>query len=194
MLEKAAKNNKINISKLYVQLLNKEMAPFAHVVWCNLTLPKHRFILWQATLGHLLTRDNLVRCHMHLPSVMCPTCELQQESHDHLFFQCQLSQLVRSRVTEWLGLDIWPVQFKDWIAWMVGKPKGLQQKLLAVVLAASVYLIWWNRNHCLFKFCSMSVNKVVFLLQVCLKARVDNLPRSNLNNKDVAFLENINLL
>ncbi|XP_062112947.1 uncharacterized protein LOC133824096 [Humulus lupulus] len=82
MLEKAAKNNKINISKLY------------------------------------------------------------QESHDHLFFQCQFSQQVRSRVAEWLGIDIWPVQFKDWIAWMVGKSKGLQQKLLAAVLAASVYMIW----------------------------------------------------
>ncbi|XP_062112932.1 uncharacterized protein LOC133824081 [Humulus lupulus] len=194
VLEKAVKNNKVNVSKLYVQLLNKERVPFAHVVWCNLTLPKHRFIIWQATLGHLLTRDNLVRCHMQLNSVMCPTCDMQQESHGHLFFQCQFSQLVRSRIAEWLGNAIWPVQFKDWTTWMMGKPKGLKQKLVAAVLAASVYLIWWNRNNSLFNLCSMTVDKVFYLLKVYWKARVANLSRTKLESKDLAFLEKLSLM
>ncbi|XP_062081129.1 uncharacterized protein LOC133785930 [Humulus lupulus] len=183
--------NKLNTSKLYGQLVHKEKVHYVHVVWCNLTLPKHRFILWQATLRHLLTRDNLLKCHLQLPSDLCPTCELQQECHEHLFFQCQFSQLVRHRVAEWLNCDVWPVQFQGWIEWMEGKPKGIQQKILAVGLAASVYLIWWNRNHCLYNLCSLSVNS---LLQKCLKARIKNLSRSKLNSKDVIFLERINLL
>ncbi|XP_062112794.1 uncharacterized protein LOC133823954 [Humulus lupulus] len=147
VLEKAVKNNKVNVSKLYVQLLNKERVPFAHV-----------------------------------------------ESNGHLFFQCQFSHLVRSRIAEWLGNAIWPVQFKDWIAWMMGKPKDLKQKLVAAVLATSVYLIWWNRNNYLFNFYSMTVDKVVYLLKVYLKARVANLSRTKLESKDLAFLEKFSLM
>ncbi|XP_062103340.1 uncharacterized protein LOC133814390 [Humulus lupulus] len=194
VLEKSVKNNKVNVSNLYVQLLNKEKVSFAHVVWCNLTLPKHKFILWQATLGHLLTTNNLVRCHMQLNSVMCPTCDMQQESHDHLFFQCQFSQLVRIRIAEWLGNAIWPVQFKDRSSWMMGKPKGLKKMLAAAALAASVYLIWWNRNNCLFNFCSMTVDKFIYLLKVYLKARVAKLSRTKLKSKDLAFLEKLSLM
>ncbi|XP_062089528.1 uncharacterized protein LOC133796064 [Humulus lupulus] len=79
VLEKAVKKNKLNMRNLYVQLLNKERVRFANVVWCNLAIPKHRFILLQATMGHLLTRDNMVHCHLKLESVMCPTCDMQQE-------------------------------------------------------------------------------------------------------------------
>ncbi|XP_062114585.1 uncharacterized protein LOC133825691 [Humulus lupulus] len=45
LLDKAMVNNKLKTSKLYMQLANKERVPFAHVVWCNLTLPKYRFVL-----------------------------------------------------------------------------------------------------------------------------------------------------
>ncbi|XP_062103131.1 uncharacterized protein LOC133814152 [Humulus lupulus] len=194
ILIKATVRNKLNTSKLYGQLVHKDRVHYVHVVWCNLTLPKHRFILWQATLRHLLTRDNLLKCHLQLPSDLCPTCELQQECHDHLFFQCQFSQMVRHRVAEWLNCDVWPVQYQGWIEWMKGKPKGIQQKILAAGLAAAVYLIWWNRNHCLYNLCSLSVNSVISLLQKSLFARIKNLPSSKLTSKDVIFLERINLL
>ncbi|XP_062074066.1 uncharacterized protein LOC133778209 [Humulus lupulus] len=194
ILIKATVRNKLNTSKLYGLLVHKDRVHYDHVVWCNLTLPKHRFILWQGTLRHLLTRDNLLKCHLQLPSDLCPTCELQQECHEHLFFQCQFSQMVRHRVAAWLNCDVWPVQYQGWIEWMKGKPKGIQQKILAAGLAAAVYLIWWNRNHCLYNLCSLSVNSVVSLLQKSLFARIKNLPRSKLTSKDVIFLERINLL
>ncbi|XP_062119122.1 uncharacterized protein LOC133832857 [Humulus lupulus] len=176
---------------LYVQLLNKERVQFANVVWCNLEIPKHRFVLWQATLGHLLTRDNLVHYHLKLDYALCLTCDMQQESHCHLFFNCQFSQQVRDRVAAWLGNDVWPVQFEEWSSWMIGKPKGLKQKLAATALAASVYLIWWNRNNCLFNFCSMTVDRFDHLIKFYLKARIARLPRTKLKSKDIAFIEKL---
>ncbi|XP_062075488.1 uncharacterized protein LOC133779554 [Humulus lupulus] len=135
-LEDAVKNSKINLRRLYVQLLNKERVHFANVVWCNLEVPKHMFILWQDTLGHLLTRDKLVHCHMNIDSLLCPICELEQETHAHLFFDCLFSQQVRSKVTSWLGNDIWLIKYEDWSNWMIGRPKGLKQKIAAAALAA----------------------------------------------------------
>ncbi|XP_062118732.1 uncharacterized protein LOC133832399 [Humulus lupulus] len=194
MIGRAVQNNKLKVSKLYNLLLHRDKVQYAFVIWCNLSVPKHRFILWQATLRHLLTRDNLLKCQLCLPSVLCPICELHQESHDHLFFQCKFSQLLRSKVAAWLGCAIWPVHLNDWVDWMVGKPKCLQQKLLATGLAAAVYFIWWNRYNCIFNLCSVSVNAVFALLQNCLKARLENLHRFKLKRKDVAFLEKVHFL
>ncbi|XP_062104256.1 uncharacterized protein LOC133815430 [Humulus lupulus] len=102
MLDKAVVNSKLKTSKLYFQMINKEKVPSASVIWCNLSLPKHRFILWQASLKHLLTRDNLLKFHLQLTSYLCPICEVQQECHEHLFFQCQFAHQVRKGVARWL--------------------------------------------------------------------------------------------
>ncbi|XP_062075047.1 uncharacterized protein LOC133779060 [Humulus lupulus] len=47
---------------------------------------------------------------------------------------------------ECLGMDIGPSRYEEWSSWMVGKPKGLKQKVAAAALAAAVYMVWWNRN------------------------------------------------
>ncbi|XP_062085304.1 uncharacterized protein LOC133791390 [Humulus lupulus] len=194
MLDKAVVNRKLKTSQLYFQLVNKEKVPSASVIWCNLSLPKHKFILWQASLRHLLTRDNLLRCHLQLTSYLCPICEVQQECHEHLFFQYQFAQQVRNRVASWLGSEVWPECFHEWINWMEGKPKGIQQKVVAGGLAASVYLVWWNRNQCLFNSFSVSVSKTVSQVQECVRARVSILSQAKLKSKKIVFLKKLNLL
>ncbi|XP_062081125.1 uncharacterized protein LOC133785926 [Humulus lupulus] len=194
MVDKAIVNNNFKTSKLYFQLMNRDKVPSAAVIWCSLSLPKYRFILWQASLKHLLTRDNLVKCHLQLSSCLCPICEMHQECHEHLFFQCQFAAQVRKGVASWLGRLIWPTCFQDWIRWMEGKPKTLQQKIVAAGLAASVYLIWWNRNQCVFNSFSFSVCKVVSMIQDSIKARVVSLSKANLKNNDITFLRNQKLL
>ncbi|XP_062075318.1 uncharacterized protein LOC133779363 [Humulus lupulus] len=99
-LAEALKNDKLCLKVLYHRLLNRERVAFANVVWCSLVVPKHRFILWQATLGHLLTRDKLHYCNLDLPSLLCPVCELEQESHAHLFFVCPFSQQIRAQMVD----------------------------------------------------------------------------------------------
>ncbi|XP_062089422.1 uncharacterized protein LOC133795953 [Humulus lupulus] len=136
ILAEASVKNKLHTSKLYDLLVHKDRVPFYHVVWCNLSMPKHRFILWQATLRNLLTRDNLIKCHLQISSELCPVCELQQECHGHLFFQCPFSQMVRQRVASWLNCVVWPIHYQGWLKWMKGKPKVftvLQNSLYARV-------------------------------------------------------------
>ncbi|XP_062114224.1 uncharacterized protein LOC133825275 [Humulus lupulus] len=141
-LEEAAKNSKVNLRKLYFQMLNKDRVHYANV-----------------------------------------------ESHSHLFFYCQFSQQVRANVAAWLGVDIWPSRYEEWISWMVGKPKVLKQKLAAAALAASVYLICWNRNMCMFRSCSMTVGNVDHLIKFYLKAILVRLPKLKVKKNDLAFVE-----
>ncbi|XP_062100270.1 uncharacterized protein LOC133806162 [Humulus lupulus] len=131
---------------------------------------------------------------MQLASYLCPICEVQHECHEHLFFQCQFAQQVRNGVAGWLGSVVWPECFHEWIKWMEGKPKGIQQKVVAAGLAASVYLVWWNRNQCLFNSFSVSVCKVVSLVQDCVRARVSILSKAKMKSSDIVFVKNLNLM
>ncbi|XP_062085414.1 uncharacterized protein LOC133791506 [Humulus lupulus] len=180
---------RLKLSRLYVLLLQHDKINYANVVWCNLSLPKHRFILWQAVLGHLLTRDKLLLRHVRIESPLCPVCELELETHDHLFFDCIYSQHIMHKIEEWLGVAIWPSKYGEWTAWMVGRPKGLLQRVLAAALAATVYFIWLNRNSCIFNCSAISSTRVYFLIKSCLKARMLGLARKHLGKKEKAIVE-----
>ncbi|XP_062113093.1 uncharacterized protein LOC133824242 [Humulus lupulus] len=169
-LAEAVKKNKLCLKDLYHQLLNKERVAFANVVWCSLAMPKHRFILWQATLGHLLTRDKLHYCHLELPSLLCP---------------------VRAQMEVWLGRDIWPSMYENWCYWMVGNPKGLKHQVSAAALATTVYMVWRNRNHCVFEFSSMFVGSVIQLIKFYLRNRLARLPMLKIRKSDLAFYETV---
>ncbi|XP_062097435.1 uncharacterized protein LOC133803386 [Humulus lupulus] len=190
-LDEAVHLGKLSLKFLYHRLINKDRVVYANVVWNSLTVPKHRFILWQATLGHLLTRDNLSRCHLELSSVLCPVCEVEQESHAHLFFECHFSWQVRALVEKWLGWGLWPLQLDGWRAWMAGKPKVLKHSVLAAALAASVYLIWKNRNNCIFKLSSFSVDFVVKLIKYWVRGRLLYHSKRLIRTKDLAFFNRV---
>ncbi|XP_062100247.1 uncharacterized protein LOC133806135 [Humulus lupulus] len=188
-LDEAAKNNKISVRVLYNRLLNTSKVYFANVVWCSLAVPKHRFIFWQAALARLLTRDKLQLCHLHLTSALCPICEEFQESHSHLFFACSFSHQLRSRMESWLGRDAWPRRYEDWHSWMMGKPKGLLERVVVASLAAAVYLIWRNRNKCLFEMSSWSVDYVIQQIRYSVKVRLTRIPKLKVNHRDIAVFD-----
>ncbi|XP_062093798.1 uncharacterized protein LOC133799825 [Humulus lupulus] len=190
-LEAAVSGRKL---QLYMLLLQQNKVRFANVVWCSFSILKHRFVLWQSILGHLLTRDNLTIRQIPLDSPLCPVCEIDLESHAHLFFDYLYSQQVLIKVADWLGMAIWPSKFCDWIAWMDGRPKGLTQRVLAAVLAATVYFIWLNRNNCVFNFAVISSNRILYLIKTSLKVRLLSFTRQKLGILGKNFLDSMDQL
>nr|GFB14051.1 hypothetical protein [Tanacetum cinerariifolium] len=89
-------------------------------------------------------------------------CELQEDSHDHLFFECMFSTQVWRKVRVMAGLpsanpsmdsiihDILPFASRK-------NSKSVCSKL---VLAASAYFIWQERNNRLFRNERRSVDQV----------------------------------
>uniref|UniRef100_A0A803NRD3 Reverse transcriptase zinc-binding domain-containing protein n=1 Tax=Cannabis sativa TaxID=3483 RepID=A0A803NRD3_CANSA len=99
-----AKKGKFIASRLYIGTLQHDSDSFYKTVWCNLSLPEHRFILWQVVHGHLLTRDNFSKCHVEIDSKCCPMCSNEEESHHYLFFNCCVSMaVVVQQVFDWCG-------------------------------------------------------------------------------------------
>lgn len=87
-LEKwSSTGNKFKVSKAYDMLRPHEPKIRWHrVVWEGRNTPKHSFILWMATLDKLSTYDRLA--FLHVDSV-CRWCQTENETHHHVFFECQ---------------------------------------------------------------------------------------------------------
>ncbi|KAF4399836.1 hypothetical protein G4B88_021050 [Cannabis sativa] len=86
-LQQAVKKGKFRAKLFYSNLLTVPRVDYARNVWHRLIMPKHRFIYWQVCNNNLLTRDNL-RKLMNIDSSLCPVCENEIETHNHLFVDC----------------------------------------------------------------------------------------------------------
>uniref|UniRef100_A0A803Q9D7 Reverse transcriptase domain-containing protein n=1 Tax=Cannabis sativa TaxID=3483 RepID=A0A803Q9D7_CANSA len=80
----------------YNELIQLDADMFYKAVWCNVSLPKHRFVL----------------------------CE-EEESLHHLFFSCFVSKAVMKEVFDWVGYPAWPIEFNSWLCWITGKISGV---------------------------------------------------------------------
>ncbi|XP_060974221.1 uncharacterized protein LOC115695445 [Cannabis sativa] len=80
----------------YNGLIQLDADMFYKAVWCNVSLPKHRFVL----------------------------CE-EEESLHHLFFGCFVSKAVMNEVFDWVGYPAWPIEFNSWLCWITGKISGV---------------------------------------------------------------------
>lgn len=57
------------------------------VVWFSHSIPRHSFVLWMAVQGRLMTQDRIAAWKPN-DDMKCVLCKLNQDSHQHLFFQC----------------------------------------------------------------------------------------------------------
>nr|GEY71081.1 reverse transcriptase domain, reverse transcriptase zinc-binding domain protein [Tanacetum cinerariifolium] len=71
---------------------------------------KVKIYVWRASLNRLPTRLNLVSRGISLDSVLCPFCELVEETLDHCLISCPLVSPVWRKIWVWWGLDR-PVSF-----------------------------------------------------------------------------------
>ncbi|XP_062089477.1 uncharacterized protein LOC133796012 [Humulus lupulus] len=142
-------------------------------------------------LYNQLVQKDKVHYAKLVESSLCPVCDMEVESHAHLFFDCAFSQQVLHQIHSWLGQAIWPSQYLGWLSWMEGRPRGLHQRIIAAVLATAVYYIWINRNCCVFSSYSFSVLKVDSLILMGLKARLFGLVRSKLKADELRLADYI---
>ena len=84
------------------------------------------------------------------PDMKCSLCGNCPDSHSHLFFECAYASEVWSGICFQLDWTGFPSTWDEIVLALSDNsraPKGLLQKL---TLAASVYMIWKERNRRLF--------------------------------------------
>ncbi|KAJ6731279.1 hypothetical protein OIU85_021985 [Salix viminalis] len=77
------------------------------------------------------------------------SCNRDLESHKHLFFMCRYTRSVWDEVNGRAGIQ-WPsVQWDQVIVWATSSynyTRNSNNKIARSLLAASVYLVWQERN------------------------------------------------
>ncbi|GJT41808.1 hypothetical protein Tco_0941673 [Tanacetum coccineum] len=123
-------------------------------VWFDLCIPRHAFNLWLVVKQKLKTQDRVAWWDVSgsLSSV-CPLCDLVPDSHDHLFFECSFSQQVWNQVKSYAGLSTSSPVFSQIMSIVVpfAARKSSRSIIAKLVIAASAYFIWQERNWRLFK-------------------------------------------
>jgi len=125
-------------------------------VWFSWCIPKHAFLLWLVMKQKLKTQDMLKSWDIAMMSnqdpLLCFLCGTQADSHSHLFFECPFSSRVWKDVRSRAGLQVmspsWNIVIQDYIS-MVSK-RSIGSIVSRLILAASVYFIWQERNRRLF--------------------------------------------
>ncbi|KAF4388828.1 hypothetical protein F8388_019007 [Cannabis sativa] len=160
-LQQAARGDKFSAKKCYNSLVGETPFAYANAIWDTLVLPKHRFIFWQIANSHLLTRDYLHHI-MVTPNNLCPVCEVEVETHDHIFFNCYYTSQVFEAVNRWLGEFHWPRSTVEMLQFCSNATKDLTQRILNAVMAAVVSL-----GCCWFSGAAAVVINKLFLACMC---------------------------
>jgi hypothetical protein len=74
-------------------------------IWKVKVLPRMAFFVWTATLGKILTLDNLRERNI-IVMEWCYMCKTSEESIDHLFLHCMVATELWSMILQLFGV-VW---------------------------------------------------------------------------------------
>ncbi|GJU46844.1 putative reverse transcriptase domain-containing protein [Tanacetum coccineum] len=124
------------------------------MVWFNSCIPRHAFNLWLIVKRKLNTQD-MIRAWDVSDSLgtSYALCEMMPDSHKHLFFDCTFSQAVWSHMVRLTGFNLASHDIYSLISSLQPDVKRRTTKsvIVRLVIAASAYFVWQERNWRLFK-------------------------------------------
>nr|GEV91106.1 hypothetical protein [Tanacetum cinerariifolium] len=140
------------------------LVSWCDLVWFHACILRHAFNMWLIFKQRLRTQDCLRSWEVDFGlAVVCPLCETQPDSHEHLFFDSSFSQQVWSRVQQVAGLTGAGPSLASIITHLMptAKRKSSKSCIGKLVVAATAYFVWHKRNSRLFNKVKRSVTEVV---------------------------------
>jgi ribonuclease HI len=124
-------------------------------VWKGLAPPRAELLVWFILQEKMNTRSRLKRLNIlkEDATVVCPFCELEEESVSHLLMHCLFSWKTWMKVLEWwhiiLPMSNSPSQWFH--AWMGAVNCGFQKKLWMSLFLDVCWTLWHQRNLIVFE-------------------------------------------
>ncbi|GJR30422.1 auxin efflux carrier [Tanacetum coccineum] len=127
-------------------------------------IPRHAINLWLIIKRKLKTQDRI--CSWDVSNSLAstyPLCEAILDSHEHLFFMCPFLNDVWNHMKWLAGLDRVSHDIYKIIAYfdVNARRRSSHIVIAKLVVAASAYFIWQERNWRLFKKTKRTVNQVI---------------------------------
>nr|GEZ00674.1 reverse transcriptase domain, reverse transcriptase zinc-binding domain protein [Tanacetum cinerariifolium] len=119
--------------------------------------------LWQWDVG--LSIDlNLLRY---------PLCDMVPGSYSHLFFECSIASQVWFQVRSFIGMSFVPPLLMDVLAFLIpSKGSSVSNVISRIVLAATTYCLWNERNSRLFKKKKLTADQIVQLITSLVRMKL----------------------
>ena len=147
------------------------------VIWFKENIPRNTFMSWLDLLRRLPTKDRLRRWGLNVTD-QCVLCNSAVETHHHLFFECSFSYAL------WLTfasniLPNPPEDLHSAAASIASSSRVLcrnQVILLKLFFQSIIYIIWRERNSCIFTSVSSSPGVLHLALDRLLRDRLLSVP------------------
>ncbi|XP_022042086.1 uncharacterized protein LOC110944747 [Helianthus annuus] len=129
---------------------------WASSVWFSQCIPRHSFHLWLVVKNKLKTQDRMAvweaGSETNLRLMCCPLCNYDRDSRNHLFFQCVYASEVWRKVKSLVDMDDVTDSWDSIIQWMDlnAHSRTAESIICRIVVAASTYFVWQERNSRLF--------------------------------------------
>ncbi|GKC65626.1 RNA-directed DNA polymerase, eukaryota, partial [Tanacetum coccineum] len=121
--------------------------------WVKSVPIKVNVLSWKVMVEALPTRLNMSRRGISIPSIMCPVCDEEVESVNHLFFRCKVCYQIGRKVLKWWNMSDQEVNsYAEWSVWMASIRIGSKLKeIFEGVWITTWWYMWWYRNKILFE-------------------------------------------
>ena len=115
-------NGKFNSKAAYEFFRPRKLIlTWPNLVWHSSIIPKHSFILWLGLKDRLQTKDKIQEL---IEDKVCPLHSADDETIDHLFFQCVIGKQVLSHIKQWLGIKRAMTTLKSAVKWIIKEARG----------------------------------------------------------------------
>ncbi|KAM0016476.1 putative reverse transcriptase zinc-binding domain-containing protein [Helianthus debilis subsp. tardiflorus] len=151
---------------------------WANVVWFPQAVPKHAFLMWLIVQKKLKTQDIMSRWNSlgnaNLNLLCCSLCVSGPDSHNNLFFECDYSAQVWNNAKVLAGMESIGNEWTDIFEYLVGieNYKSTNHVISKLVVSASVYFIWEERNRRLFTARKRSKTQLVEVIRGTIRMKL----------------------
>ncbi|PWA51947.1 reverse transcriptase zinc-binding domain-containing protein [Artemisia annua] len=168
---------KFSIKQAYNDLqTEEESVKWNKLVWYSQNILKHAFILWLAIQNKLVTQDKIKKWGSY-DMMICSLCYEDMDSHQHLFFDCKYAKQFWFKVCLKMGVHWNEMEWDNIVNLFAAMKNGntITSIIRRLCLAASVYLIWRERNCRVFKEETRSVEELFEVFSDTIRFRLASL-------------------
>ena len=116
-------------------------------IWFPQAIRRHSFIVWLAVHNRLATQDKLLKWGL-TNSMSCVFCRADVEDRNHLFFGCQFTASIWSRILRLCGFSRMPRNWENEFLWVIAnKGKSFCSITRKIAWEATIYHLWGHRNR-----------------------------------------------
>ncbi|XP_021716731.1 uncharacterized protein LOC110684601 [Chenopodium quinoa] len=142
-----------------------------NVIWERAAQPKQQFIAWLAIQHRLKTRDRLHN-QWDISDKKCLLCDVCDENHSHLFFECFYSSRVWQDVRDWMGFGPEILKLNTLVRVCRRFRNRFQRTMVQACILAVIYQIWRVRNVAFWEKKVMNIPNIARCIKSDVKHRL----------------------